>query len=189
MLTGATAAAVEVKGLTTDVTLSDSQYPVPPLTTSPYKSMKQQWYFAYGSNMNPARMAERGMRMLSAEPARLAGWQLAFNKRAHDKPGIAYANVVASDAAQVPGVLYGVRSMADIERMDPFEGWPERYRREQMTVSVACGREQTCWVYVANPHWQQDGLLPERGYLNHLLSGRPWLPEAHYRWLLTVPCC
>ena len=151
--------------------------------------MHQEWYFAYGSNMNPQRMAHRGMRMLSAHAAALPGWQLAFNKRAHGKDGIAYANIVAVDGATVPGVLYAVRSFADIRRMDVFEGWPERYRREQLQVTTEEGSRQRCWVYIANPQWQAANLLPERGYLNHLLCGRPWLPESHYRWLRTVPCC
>ena len=150
--------------------------------------MSREWYFAYGSNMNPARMAQRGMRMHGALAATLTGWQLSFNKRAHGKQGVAYANIVESADSQVPGVLYGLRGFDDIRRMDVFEGWPERYRREQLFVTTADGNRQCCWIYIANPHWQEADLLPERWYLNHLLSGRPWLPEHHYRWLCGVPC-
>ena len=149
--------------------------------------MSREWYFAYGSNMNPARMAHRGMRMGEARAATLPGWQLAFNKRAHGKQGVAYANIVSSADAAVPGVLYEVQGFDDIRRMDVFEGWPERYRRERLMVITSIGW-QDCWVYIANPHWQAANLRPERWYLNHLLSGRPWLPERHYRWLCTVPC-
>ncbi len=43
------------------------------------------WYFAYGSNMNPARMQARGLAVLEALPGRLPGYGLCFNKR--DGPG------------------------------------------------------------------------------------------------------
>jgi hypothetical protein len=54
------------------------------------------YYFAYGSNMNPARMQARGLVFSAAESARLPGYRLAFNKRSHCTPGVAYANVVHS---------------------------------------------------------------------------------------------
>lgn len=148
--------------------------------------MKCEYYFAYGSNMNPARMAGRGMRYRQSMPARLAGWQLAFNKRAHGKSGIAYANIVPSDGL-VEGVLYRLRDDREITRMDPFEGHPVRYRRECLAVETPQGPIHT-WVYIANDDWQADDLKPERWYLNHLLSGRPWLTDRYYRRLLMVEC-
>ncbi|MDX1804528.1 MAG: gamma-glutamylcyclotransferase family protein [Alcanivorax sp.] len=144
------------------------------------------YYFAYGSNMNPARMAVRGMRYRSSQAATLAGWQLAFNKRAHDKPGIAYANIMPAQA-HVEGVLYRLIGPREIERMDPYEGHPQRYRRQCLQVDTGNGLRWT-WVYIANRHWQSEQVLPERAYLNHLLSGRPWLSEQYYRGLLATPC-
>ena len=146
------------------------------------------FYFAYGSNMNPARMANRGMRYLHSQAAQLSGWRLQFNKRAADIPGAAYANIVVDPHSSVSGVLYRLADVAEIGRMDPFENWPERYRREQLEVVTAAQDVQLTWVYIANPHWQQDGLRPQRWYLNHLLSGRPWLPERYYRWLAATDC-
>ena len=43
------------------------------------------WYFAYGSNMNPARMRSRGLSFSEAFSGQLAGYELCFNKRAHDR--------------------------------------------------------------------------------------------------------
>ena len=126
------------------------------------------------------------MRYRSSQAASLTGWQLAFNKRAHDKPGVAYANIVPA-TARVEGVLYRLFGHAEIARMDPYEGYPERYRRECLQVETPAG-PQWSWVYVANAHWQAEKLLPERAYLNHLLSGRPWLSDGYYRALLATPC-
>ena len=41
--------------------------------------MQCEYYFAYGSNMNPSRMAVRGMQYRDSMAARLEGWALAFN--------------------------------------------------------------------------------------------------------------
>ncbi|WP_290538676.1 MULTISPECIES: gamma-glutamylcyclotransferase family protein [Alcanivorax] len=147
--------------------------------------MQCEYYFAYGSNMNPGRMAVRGMRYRESMAARLDGWGLAFNKRAHGKQGIAYANIVPMEGV-VEGVLYRLRDHREIERMDPYEGHPVRYRRECLPVLTGAGEIPT-WVYIANPDWQADNLKPERWYLNHLLSGRPWLTDSYYRRLLQVP--
>ena len=50
------------------------------------------WYFAYGSNMNPARLAdqrlkERAVQMGPRIGGRLDGWRLAFNKIARSPEG------------------------------------------------------------------------------------------------------
>lgn len=139
--------------------------------------------------MNPRRMAARGMRFLSAERACLDGWHLRFNKRAQGKSGVAYANVVDRAGESVEGVLYRLVSEDEIARMDPFEGCPQLYQRHLMSVILperkSCG---DAWVYVATQAWQEEGLLPERGYLNHLLAGRPWLSRAYYQTLRAHPC-
>ncbi len=50
-------------------------------------------YFAYGSNMNPARMQARGLSVCEALAGRLPGYVLCFNKRAtglgvYRQPGV-----------------------------------------------------------------------------------------------------
>ncbi len=145
-------------------------------------------YFAYGSNMNPARMARRGMRYVDSMPAALGGWSLRFNKRAEGKRGIAYANIVPEREGRVEGVLYRLTEAAGITRMDPYEGYPVRYARRIMEVETREGL-QPAWVYIASPDWQEEGLVPERFYLNHLLSGRPWLSDEYFRDLARTVCC
>lgn len=148
------------------------------------------FYFAYGSNMNPRRMASRGMRYRSSQAAALSGWQLVFNKRAEGRQGIAYANLVCQPTAVVQGVLYELVSADEIARMDPYEGYPSRYLREQLAVDIEGARRPgvMAWVYLATPDWQEEGLLPERAYLNHLLSGRPWLSRDYFSALSETPC-
>lgn len=150
--------------------------------------MTLSWYFAYGSNMNPARMAARGMQYVESAPAELSGWRLRFNKRAEGRKGVAFANIVEAPGEQVEGVLYRLARPAEIRRMDPYEGYPQRYTR--IPMDVRAGEVfRRAWVYVANTDWQQEGLTPERVYLNHLLAGRPWLSESYFRRLLQTRCC
>ncbi len=57
-------------------------------------------YFAYGSNMNPQRVRERGLAVVRAEAARLPGFRLAFDKCS--APGAAGVGRAASGHASLP---------------------------------------------------------------------------------------
>lgn len=140
------------------------------------------YYFAYGSNMNPARMQARGLQVDAAMAGHLPGFALCFNKRAHDHPGRAYANIRHQAGAMVEGVLYRLAAAAEILKLDPFEGTPVYYSRERMPVHTAQGLIPA-WVYVANPAWRADGLAPSRAYLAHLLAGREHLSPSYWATL------
>ncbi|MBD2837458.1 gamma-glutamylcyclotransferase [Pseudomonas sp. JM0905a] len=144
------------------------------------------FYFAYGSNMNPARMRSRGLVFSEAMAGRLEGYALCFDKRAHDRPGRSYANIRYQRDGVVEGVLYRLAHEDEIWKMDPFEGTPIFYSRERMPVLTAQG-VQPAWVYVANPAMREEGLWPTRGYLEHLLAGREFLSSAYWESLAAVP--
>lgn len=137
------------------------------------------YYFAYGSNMNPARMRARGLEYSHCQPGRLKHCELRFNKRAHNKQGVGYANVCHRRGSEVEGVLYQLAGAIDISMMDPYEGTPVRYSRELFEVFTATGT-QWAWVYIANPAFLDACLGVEEAYLNHLLSAGELL-SADYR--------
>ena len=146
-----------------------------------------QWYFAYGSNMNPARMQARGLNVLEALPGRLPGYQLCFNKRAMDRaPGRAYANIQHARDGVVEGVLYRLQGAGEIAKLDHFEGTPIYYSRECLPILAAQGT-QPAWVYIANPAFREEGLLPSEDYLAHLLAGRELLSDAYWSALAALP--
>ncbi|MCJ8169170.1 gamma-glutamylcyclotransferase family protein [Atopomonas sediminilitoris] len=145
-----------------------------------------RYYFAYGSNMNPARMQARGLRFDQAELGRLSGYALCFNKRAHDRDGYAYANVRHARGEVVQGVLYRLCDGHEISKMDPFEGTPVFYSREVMPIETAAGI-QPSWVYFANPAMRAEGLLPAHGYMQHLLAGKPFLSDDYWAALAALP--
>ncbi|MDX1368131.1 gamma-glutamylcyclotransferase family protein [Pseudomonas sp.] len=145
------------------------------------------WYFAYGSNMNPARMQARGVQVNEALAGRLSGYALCFNKRSADRaPGRAYANIRYQREGVVEGVLYRLAEPDEIAKLDPFEGTPIYYSRERLPIVTTQG-VQPAWVYIANPAFRQDGLLPSADYLAHLLLGRAFLSETYWSALAAWP--
>lgn len=145
------------------------------------------FYFAYGSNMNPERMAQRGLDVVEAMSGKLENMALRFNKRARRTPDCACANVGWSPGSVVEGVLYRLADEKQIERLDPFEGTPRYYSRERFPILTAQGVIPG-WVYVANPANIDNSILPHRWYLNHLLAGRPFLSEEYFHFLQQVVC-
>src|SRR6185436_7651685 len=80
------------------------------------------WYFAYGSNMQPATFAgRRGIAAARALPARLAGWQLVFDKPPLLPMGQGMGNVVVAVGAEVFGVAYAITG-DDLAHVDLTEG-------------------------------------------------------------------
>jgi|TARA_Y100000310_G_C20688079_1_gene820385 cation transport regulator ChaC len=146
------------------------------------------FYFAYGSNMDVARMQERQMDFDHAEGGVLRDFRLAFNKRSTRQIGMASANVVQCAGSRVEGVVYRLLGSACITKMDPYEGYPLGYDRRKLTIRLRGGDEQPAWVYTANADYIDETLKPARWYLNHLLAGREHLSEDYYQHLTQVPC-
>ena len=144
-------------------------------------------YFAYGSNMNPARVQKRDMLFEDYQSGVLHDFALTFNKRSVKYPGAASANVTRTDAARTEGVVYRLAHPEQILKMDPFEGYPHRYVRE--AHPIYCGDEAvTAWVYIATREYITEGLKPARWYLDHLLAGKEHLSADYYSALLQVDC-
>lgn len=146
-----------------------------------------QRYFAYGSNMNPARVRERGLEVVRAEPAVLPGHRLAFDKHSAAHAGAGHASVSVDPAAVVEGVLYWLAGPDEIVKMDRFEYTPVNYSREAAYVRTATGVIAT-WTYFANPAVLRPGLRPPRSYLEHLLAGEPFLSPGYFARLAAWPC-
>ena len=86
-------------------------------------------YFAYGSNMNPARMAKRC-------PGAIAlGGAVLLNHRLAER---LYADIDFVSGENVEGVLYLI-SEANLARLDAFEGYPKVYRRLWLEVEFDGG--------------------------------------------------
>lgn len=142
------------------------------------------YYFAYGSNMNPVRVAAR----IGATRRVLAGvlhdHVLRFDK-ASRVSGIAHANVAPAVGERVEGALFELSTPEQIRQMDPFEGYPHEYRRHRLPVVTVEGAIEA-WVYLAAPGTTAEALRPAREYLEHLLAGAPFLSPGYHARLAAV---
>jgi cation transport regulator ChaC len=146
------------------------------------------WYFAYGSNMDPARLKERctdkGAPVLERVAGHLAGWRLVFNKQRRDRPGEGAANVVEEPSGLVEGTLNRMPA-AGLDLLDVDEGVRSgQYRRRSVRVVRAdTATPVDAVMYVALPGVVRGGLRPPRWYLDHLLAGRDLLSAPYYEAL------
>lgn len=145
------------------------------------------YVFAYGSNLDAARMTGRVPSARVVGSARLTGFELRFHKRGW-KDGTGKANAYPStQEAVVHGVVYAVdeRELADL---DVHETGYER-RLLRFDVDALAGAQEVrsveAWVYLALPDVIDDALVPTRWYLDHVLKGARAhaLPEALVAWL------
>ena len=95
--------------------------------------------FCYGTLMLPEVMQSIIGRSLRPRPAVLPGYRLYSIKRA------VYPAVLPEKGAEVRGVVYRGLRLADIRRLDAFEG--REYRRKACVINSA-GRGLSAWVYV-----------------------------------------
>ena len=149
-------------------------------------------YFAYGSNMNPQRVAARKLPTLGdPKSAVLHNYKLLFNKISRYRVGAASANIVPSFGSSVYGVVYQLRDERAIRSMDPFENSPEDYAREPVFVHLSSDDFNSesmtiaAWTYIAKPHAMDDRLRPTREYVEHLLAS-PFMTENERARLMAL---
>ncbi|MBD3897683.1 gamma-glutamylcyclotransferase [Halomonas sp. ML-15] len=142
------------------------------------------YYFAYGSNMNPARVEARIGTTRRVLPGTLADHALRFDK-ASRIPGIAHANVACQPGDRVEGALFELMGAEQIELMDPFEGVPHDYQRQRREIITHQGVIEA-WVYIAVPERVRSALKPAREYVAHLLAGEAFLSADYHARLRQV---
>jgi cation transport regulator ChaC len=148
------------------------------------------WYFAYGSNMQPATFAgRRGIVAHGAVPARLTGWRLVFDKPSL-LPGLhGMANIVESADADVLGVAYAI-TRDDLAHVDLTEGvLIGNYRRVAVRVTTLDGSASELDAFTLTSDRRDASLLPSRRYLDILVEGAEahGLPSEYVAWLRACP--
>jgi gamma-glutamylcyclotransferase len=145
------------------------------------------WYFAYGSNMNPARLAdqrlkERAVQMGPRIGGRLDGWRLAFNKIARSPEGAAAGNIVEAPGEVVHGTLNQMPD-AGLAVLDIWERVAGGHYRRQTVAVVRADTGETVEAVTYIALKVGEGLKPTREYLGHLLAGKDLLPVAYWEKL------
>ena len=117
-------------------------------------------YAAYGSNMDPAQMAERCPHSPLRGSGWLEGWRLAFGGEELGWEG-ALATVFEESGQRVFVVLYDL-SDSDEESLDQWDGVSLGfYRKAKVRVETMDG-DVLAWLYVLNAY---EGGLPAARYL------------------------
>ncbi len=98
-------------------------------------------YFAYGSNLLPARLLQRCPTAVPYAPAILPNYRLTERL---------YADVDYAPGKQVHGFVYLLRAY-DVARLDRFEGYPQIYRRYTVDVILDDGTELPALIYEMTP--------------------------------------
>ncbi|HXJ35419.1 MAG TPA: gamma-glutamylcyclotransferase [Candidatus Eisenbacteria bacterium] len=148
------------------------------------------WYFAYGSNMQPATFGgRRGIVPLRAVAARLAGWRIVFDKPPILPIGEAMANLVEEARAEVLGVAYEVTTH-DLEHIDLTEGvLIDNYRRVTVRLTTLGDPPAALEAFTLTSDRRDPALRPSRRYMSLLVEGAEihGLPAGYVAWLRSVP--
>lgn len=149
------------------------------------------WYFAYGSNMNPARLADQRLKERAVQigpriGGRLDGWRLAFNKIARSPEGAAAGNIVEAPGEVVHGTLNQMPD-AGLAVLDIWEGVAAGHYKRQIVAVVRTDSGETVEAVTYIALKVGEGLRPTREYLGHLLAGKDLLPAAYWEKLKGTP--
>lgn len=150
------------------------------------------WYFAYGSNMDLARLYDarlkpRGVPVQERVLGRLDGWALAFNKPWSKFSGGGAANILPDPN----GVTFGTLNLMPpegLDILDHYEGVAGgHYARRTLRVTHSgTGESVAAVAYIASRDLDPS-LIPPRFYLDHLLAGGDLLPADYAGWLAGHP--
>ena len=142
-------------------------------------------YAAYGSNMNPAQMADRCPHSPRRSTGWLEGWRLTFGGEDIGREG-ALATVVEDADERVFVVLYEL-SDSDEKSLDRWDGATIGYYRKFRVRVTTLDGEVVAWLYVLNDY---EGGLPSARYLGILADAAETAgaPADYVTWLRTRPC-
>ncbi len=142
-------------------------------------------YAAYGSNLDPARMAERCPHSPLQGTGWLVGWRLTFGAEDKGWDG-ALSMVVEQAGGQVFVAVYDVTS-EDSAMLDAWEGVEiGLYDKIRVRVQMLVG-EAIAWLYVLDGY---EGGLPSAIHLGVLVEAAEaaGAPEDYLADLRTRPC-
>lgn len=142
-------------------------------------------YAAYGSNMDPAQMAERCPHSPQHGSGWLEGWRLTFGGEDLGWEG-ALATVVEDAAERVFVVLYDVAEVDEAE-LDRWDGLTLGYYRKTRVRVQTLDGDVAAWLYVLNDY---EGGLPSARYLAIMADAaeQAGAPADYVAWLRERPC-
>lgn len=121
-------------------------------------------YFAYGSNMLPARLRERCPSAKVVGPRIARSWNLEFSKSSKDGSG--KATLVTDSNSATPGVIFQI-DLAEQEYLDKHEGVGFGYQRDDTFAVEGSIVPTSCYIGTSLDHT----LRPYDWYLATVIAG------------------
>jgi gamma-glutamylcyclotransferase len=130
--------------------------------------MKDNWYFAYGSNLSKQQMLRRTGSIPPSQVAWLDHYQLDF-RRVVDGNDV-FATILPKQGSIVHGVAYQCSHHAMMQ-LDQFEGVSENcYKRELVDATTHLGEILKCIVYIGQA-FTDESAMPSASYWNSIRTG------------------
>lgn len=129
--------------------------------------MPERLYFAYGSNINLEQMARRCPHAEVIGPVTLNGYRLLFRG---GYPNNGVATITPDLARQVKGLLWKLTPECE-HALDYYEGFPNLYGKEDVTVMDKAGNTYTVMAYVMTREFERDPSYPSLSYYSGIAEG------------------
>lgn len=94
-------------------------------------------------------------------------YRLAFRGNSR---GNGVASILPEQGKQVSGVLWRITEKCE-ESLDCYEGYPNLYGKQEISVQCEDGRKLQAAVYIMNEPYQSQPALPSWYYLRGILEG------------------
>lgn len=142
-------------------------------------------YAAYGSNLDPDRMAHRAPHSPLQATGWLSGWRLTFGGEDVGWEG-PIATVVEDEFEQVYVAMYDL-TPADERALDEWEGVPIDLRRKIRVRIQTLDGDALAWIYVLDAY---EGGVPSARYLGLLADSAEagGAPHDYVTELRKRPC-
>jgi gamma-glutamylcyclotransferase (GGCT)/AIG2-like uncharacterized protein YtfP len=124
-------------------------------------------YLAYGSNLHPLRLQQRGVQAQFEGTVQLDDYRLRFAKRSMD--GSAKCTIEPAPGHIVHAAIY-VMQPNSLELLDRFEGLGRGYERQQLDIRLASGVVQAI-TYQASIEYIDPSLEPYHWYKYLVVCG------------------
>ncbi len=138
-------------------------------------------YFAYGSNMHPARLRERVPSCNVVGTAMLRGYGLRFHKRSIDGSAKCNALYTGDSSDRVMGVIYQIVA-GEKEVLDSFEFLGNGYHQSEVQVTLG-DKPECAFAYFAEPQFIDETLRPYIWYKEFVVAGARLhrIPEGYIK--------
>ncbi len=129
--------------------------------------MEETLYFSYGSNIDLKQMAVRCPAATPVRPVVLDNYRLAFRGNLGFN-GV--ATILPARSEKVYGLLWRI-TPADERALDRYEGYPNLYGKERITVRDRDGNTYTVMAYIMTREHIREPAEPSEPYFQGIVNG------------------